>query len=255
MTRISLDARSTFARETIDRALLRNGDRDRAARHSAGMTSSSLVNVQVADWAAEAARVASNQPFELGDPGDVVRAMTDDGDTSRRSQSSQSCYATAGKVLWGQATETDRRSVIAAFALNTEVRRVEMANSFVSDAVAQAWEGVLTQNGSIASLNLESNSIASAGLIAIAAGLRTNSSLTELKLANQFVNCTQQAEEAFASALGDNHTLLKLTIDKPRSIWAHDTINKHLARNQAEFSDSRRMESRRTSDLAAVHSA
>ena len=136
------------------------------------------------------------------------------------------------------------------------VQRIEMANSFISDAVAQAWGEVLLRNASITSLNLESNSISSGGIGALAAGLRANETLTELKLANQFTNYTQQAEETLGEALTDNHTLVKLTIDKPRSTRAHDMINKHLTRNQSKRGEARRSEqSRRASDAEILRRA
>ena len=56
-------------------------------------------------------------------------------------------------------------------------------------------------------------------------------SLKELKLANQRLNFTQQAEERLAEALEANHSLTRLTIDL-RSTRARDLINKYLQRNQ-----------------------
>ena len=64
----------------------------------------------------------------------------------------------------------------------------------LSPSVPQVWKrplpslvstGVLQVNGTIQTLSLESNSISSAGVTAIAAALESNTSLRELKLANQ----------------------------------------------------------------------
>jgi hypothetical protein len=69
------------------------------------------------------------------------------------------------------------------------------------------------------------------GIEALAAGLRENRSLKELKLANQRVNFTQQAEERLAEALESNHCLTRLTIDL-RNTHSRELINKYLQRNQ-----------------------
>ena len=81
------------------------------------------------------------------------------------------------------------------------------------------------------SLNLESNQIASAGVVALAAALRRNASLRELKLASQGQSISQAAEEALAEALACNSTITKLTLDT-RSTRARDLIAKGLLANQ-----------------------
>ena len=48
-----------------------------------------------------------------------------------------------------------------AFSDESSVQRVEMVNALVTDALGQAWGGVLSRNSSITALNLESNSISS----------------------------------------------------------------------------------------------
>ena len=63
----------------------------------------------------------------------------------------------------------------------------------------------LRANAYMTSLNLESNSISSVGLEAIAEALRTNTSLSELKLANQRATFSQ------ASELTTCHLLLAAT--------------------------------------------
>ena len=75
--------------------------------------------------------------------------------------------------------------------------------------------------------------------MSLAEGLRANSSLKELKLANQRLNFTQQAEESIAAALEANLTLTRLTIDL-RSTRARDQINKFIQRNQDELRRARR---------------
>ena len=104
-------------------------------------------------------------------------------------------YSITGQnaTLWARATEAERRAVIEAFGSN-EVTTVAMVNAHINDAVGQLWGEVLQRNRSIVSLNLESNSISSDGMCALAAGLRVNSTLLELKLANQHVAASGAAE-------------------------------------------------------------
>ena len=64
------------------------------------------------------------------------------------------------------------------------------------------------------SLNLESNRISTSGIEALAAALPSNTSLRELKLANQSGQpYSQHAEEALAAALESNLSLTKLTLE------------------------------------------
>ena len=51
------------------------------------------------------------------------------------------------------------------------------------------------------------------GLEAIADALRTNTVLTELKVANQRSPFSQASEEKLAACLEGNHTLVRLTAD------------------------------------------
>ena len=134
-------------------------------------------------------------------------------------------------ALWTRATEADRVAVVGAFGSNSVVQRVDMVNALAGDAIAQAWGGALKANSTLEALNLESNSISTGGILALAEGLRENSTLKELKLANQRANFTQQAEEALAEALEANLSVTRLTIDL-RSKRARDVLNKFLQRNQ-----------------------
>ena len=57
--------------------------------------------------------------------------------------------------------------------------------------------------------------------------------MRELKLANQRVSFTQQAEERLATALESNFIVTRLTIDL-RSTYARERIHRFLLRNQDE---------------------
>ena len=178
------------------------------------------------EWTDEAAKIASNQPSAYG---------SEDGLGDGTS------FAVTGHnaALWARASEADRRAVIEAFASNTVATSVAMVNAYINDGLGQAWGSVLTRNSTIQSLNLESNTISSGGMTALAEALRVNTTLTELKLANQHIAFSQQAEMALAEALEGNTALTRCTIEL-RSSRARELMNKYLARNQDQLRQRRR---------------
>ena len=56
-----------------------------------------------------------------------------------------------------------------------------MANAALSDDEGCLWAEVLKSNSVIRTLNLESNSIGTAAIVAISEALRANTSLTEVR--------------------------------------------------------------------------
>ena len=169
------------------------------------------------DWAAEARMITASEPCSSLAGASADHAMT---------------YTMTGNSHWSRgATEEEKRGVVMAFASNTSIECVAFANAAVGDALGALWGEALLSNTSITSLNLESNSISSIGLEAIARALAHGTTqLRELKLANQRVAYSQRSEEVLAEALEYNATLLKLTMDY-RSIRARDLANKYLRRN------------------------
>ena len=121
----------------------------------------SLLSKKAVEWLDEAAKIATNQQCYYGS-----EAGTGDG----------TLFSLTGHnaMLWGRATEAERRAVIDAFASNTVVTTVAMVNAYINDELGTIWGSVLSRNGTITSLNLESNSITSGGMSAIAAALRIN---------------------------------------------------------------------------------
>ena len=112
------------------------------------------LSVKAVDWEAEAMQISHCEPFQFGSiPCASVRTDI----------TAPAAYVITGHnhALWTRATEAERRCVVEAFATNTTVQRVEMVNALVTDALGQAWGGVLSRNSSITALNLESNSISS----------------------------------------------------------------------------------------------
>ena len=64
------------------------------------------------------------------------------------------------------------------------------ADACVDDALAEAWGVALQTNCTLERLNLESNAVGTRGVRALAAALRVNRSLRELKICNQRVRYT-----------------------------------------------------------------
>ncbi|KAL1527616.1 hypothetical protein AB1Y20_009002 [Prymnesium parvum] len=242
LKRLTVDLRSTRARELITKYLQRNQDEVRLERMAARASAKSVgavnfepsVKLNVADWAAEAERVASSKSLSYG--------METDAQS----------YVLTSNRLWGQATDDEKQAVVKAFKSNNVVQRVEMVNAMVTDVLAQAWGDVLKRNRTLTILNLESNSISTSGIKSLADGLRENRSLTELKLANQRLNYTQQAEEQLANSLEGNHTLKRLTVDL-RSTRARELINKYLQRNQDEVRRERMASRSSAKSVGAVN--
>ncbi|MGH0177132.1 UNVERIFIED_CONTAM: hypothetical protein FKN15_000460 [Acipenser sinensis] len=97
-----------------------------------------------------------------------------------------------------------------ALKSNTIVKLFSLANTHADDYVAFAIAKMLTENKSIASLNIESNFVTGKGILAIMRALLNNTALTELRFHNQRHICGGQTEMEIAKLLNDNTTLLKL---------------------------------------------
>lgn len=97
-----------------------------------------------------------------------------------------------------------------ALKSNTIVKLFSLANTHADDYVAFAIAKMLTENKSIASLNIESNFVTGKGILAIMRALLNNTALTELRFHNQRHICGGQTEMEIAKLLKDNTTLLKL---------------------------------------------
>ena len=99
---------------------------------------------------------------------------------------------------WGKAKVEERREVIGAFRSNKCVDVAGFAGAHIDDPAGMLWATVLCTNSTLTSLNLESNEMQSGAIEAIARALAQNSTLRELKLANQRKNfrCVLQARQA-----------------------------------------------------------
>ncbi len=218
-------------RRRADAATMANRDQLRKRRVAAGVADARRAAGRTCDWALEARNVAGSSPYAYGVPLEGANAAE-----------RQAIYSVGGTPLWKAATEAERAAVLAAFATNTKVVSLVLVNALLSDAlVASHMAPVLRANRTMTSLNLESNMIGNEGLAAIAAGLESNTTLTELKLANQrpVSAVSQAAELGFADAVFANRTLLRLTIDQ-RNTRARELTQRALSRNQEELRLRRR---------------
>ena len=82
--------------------------------------------VNVADWPAEARRVAASEPLSYG-----VETVL------RSAEEKVRVYVLTGSRLWAGATEGDQLELVRAFGSNRTVVRVEIVNSQLSDALGQ----------------------------------------------------------------------------------------------------------------------
>ena len=184
LMKLTIQLRSSTARERMNKYLQRNQDQLRQRRRtmaaaggadaaSGGAARGSVVPAKVrgsvaaqalrnkqTDWAGEAASIAASRQPQYGS-----------GET--RSEGLSTAYEMSGHnaVLWGRATEAERRAVIEAFASNTVVTHATFVNAYINDELGKAWAGVLCRNTTLTALNLESNSVATGGMLAIAAVL------------------------------------------------------------------------------------
>ena len=98
------------------------------------------------------------------------------------------CYAVVAEHGEHEGWEV----VLDAFGSNTTIRTVVLMNALLSDAnSARSLGEMLKRNRTITTLHLESNLLSSAALEQIADGLRQNTTLSELKLANQRLAASQ----------------------------------------------------------------
>ncbi|XP_069796329.1 LOW QUALITY PROTEIN: tropomodulin-4-like [Narcine bancroftii] len=92
---------------------------------------------------------------------------------------------------------------------NQHVQVVSLVATRSNDPVAHALAGMLEVNTSLRSLNIESNFITGAGMVAIAKAMRQNRTVTELKIDNQRHQLGDAAEMEIASMLEQNTNIVR----------------------------------------------
>lgn len=93
---------------------------------------------------------------------------------------------------------------------NTHVKTFALANCRADDHVAYAIAGMLRNNKTITSINLDSNHLTGKGILSLIQALQYNSTLTELRFQNQRHICGGKTEMEMVKILKENTTLLKL---------------------------------------------
>ncbi|KAG8463384.1 hypothetical protein KFE25_004895 [Diacronema lutheri] len=133
----------------------------------------------------------------------------------------------------GMASE-ERCSLLRAFATNTTIRTLELANAGLDCAAATVLAQLLTAgpgaNLTLTALNVENNRIGTNGIIALAHMLPHNRTLRELKIYEQRLAISSAAERLFAEQLERNTTLLNVTL-RCRQLHVRMQIENWLMRN------------------------
>jgi tropomodulin len=123
------------------------------------------------------------------------------------------------------------KNVCSAVESNTQLKALFMANTRLTDPVAKVLAESVTRNKALTSLNVESNFITQVGVGAIMQAMKENTSITELRIANQSCQMGQKLENEIANILEANSTLLKFGFSfehaGPR-VRAHDAILKNI---------------------------
>lgn len=97
-----------------------------------------------------------------------------------------------------------------ALISNTHVRVFSLANTRADDRVATSVAHMLRKNSTVTTVNMDSNYISGAGVLALMASLRHNCTLEELRFHNQRHICGGRVEMEMVQVLRENTTLLKL---------------------------------------------
>ncbi|CBY32232.1 unnamed protein product [Oikopleura dioica] len=97
-----------------------------------------------------------------------------------------------------------------ALKSNTSVKSFSIANTKSTDVVAQALAAVLCQNSTLTTLNIETNFITTEGMLAIVEALSANTTLSEIRFANQRQKLAGKFEDSLKNVLEDNTSIKKL---------------------------------------------
>ncbi|XP_030046273.1 tropomodulin-2 [Microcaecilia unicolor] len=96
-----------------------------------------------------------------------------------------------------------------ALETNTHVRKFSLAATRSNDPIAIALGDMLKVNKTLKSLNVETNFITGAGILALVEALKENETLTEIKIANQRQQLGTAVEMEIAKMLENNAAILK----------------------------------------------
>ncbi|KAJ3345260.1 Tropomodulin-2 [Kappamyces sp. JEL0680] len=124
--------------------------------------------------------------------------------------------------------------IAEALASNTNLKSLTLTNVGLQNASGVLLAKSLARHPGVEYLNLESNALGPQAMKELARMLETNSSISEMRLANQksITAMGMDAEEVFANALsGKNTTLCKLGLSF-RSKACRDRVERGVARNK-----------------------
>jgi len=116
------------------------------------------------------------------------------------------------------------------FANNVHVKKIKMSGLRLDDHWAIAFAKSLETNKSTETINLESNSIGSQGMLAIVSSLTQNNTITDLLLRHQTKQMVSSDEEKVPVLIAENAKIVKLSIDL-RSVGAKSSVDKKLRQN------------------------
>ena len=114
-----------------------------------------------------------------------------------------------------------------ALATNKHVTKVWMVHVGGTDALAVAIAGALAANPRIVDVNLETNSIGGAGIMALAAALLTTTTVEKIKLADQKAALPTDALVKLTEAIVANPCTTTCTVDLREKAMIH-TMGKVL---------------------------
>ena len=100
-----------------------------------------------------------------------------------------------------------------ALATNSNLKRLSLAGTRSTDAIAKSLADGLRDNKSLEELNLETNYISSRGVAELLTALNEseNTSLRELKVDNQKKDFGSGGEDLIAGLLDENRTITKFS--------------------------------------------
>ncbi|XP_075463874.1 tropomodulin-4 [Ascaphus truei] len=96
-----------------------------------------------------------------------------------------------------------------AVKTNTHVKKFSLVATRSNDPVAFAVAEMLKENKTLQSLNIESNFISSAGMMSVIRAMKSNTTLSELKVDNQHQNLGDTVEMEMASMLENSPSIVR----------------------------------------------
>ncbi|XP_066465140.1 tropomodulin-4 [Eleutherodactylus coqui] len=93
------------------------------------------------------------------------------------------------------------KDICEAMKANTHVKKLSLVATRSNDPVAFAVAEMIKENKTLEILNIESNFISSAGMLAVIKAMKANATVTELKVDNQHQNLGDTVEMEMASML------------------------------------------------------